>query len=82
MNGGYAGEFYLYHLDDGLTLLVEPDENIAPNLEHFKKFRNNFSKKMFRGLHTIILKENEELIPVPIENTAEFYEGLYFLIKN
>ena len=37
MNGGYAGEFYLYHLDDGLTLLVEPDENIAPNLEHFKR---------------------------------------------
>jgi len=79
MKGGFAGKFYIYHLDDDQTLLVDPDEDISPNFEHFKRDRKNFSEQMFRGLHTIILKKNEELIPVPIKNTAEFYEGLYFL---
>ena len=81
MESGFVGEFYMYNLEDHQILLVDTDEDIVPNFEHFKKFRKNFSEQMFRGLRTIVLNKNEELSPVKIKNSNEFYEGLYFLIK-
>ncbi len=79
MGKGFVGEFYVYHLDREHTLLVDPDEEITPNFERYKKLWNSYSENMFRGLRSIVLKENEELIPVKLDNSDEYYEGLYFL---
>lgn len=79
MEPGFVGEFYVYYLDDQHRLLVDPNEEIAPNFEHYKRNKKKFSAEMFRGLRSIVLKKNEKLLPVKIKDSDGFYEGLYIL---
>ncbi|NOX16721.1 MAG: hypothetical protein GXO87_00350 [Chlorobi bacterium] len=78
---GFVGEFYFYKTRNGETLIVDPDPDIEANLKLFQKERPEFKKNSFRGMKAIVLKEGEQLAPVPVKNSNEYYEGLYFLIK-
>jgi hypothetical protein len=78
---GLIGEFYIYKSKNGETLVVDPDPDIEANLKLFQQEKTEFNKKSFRGLKAVVLKEDEELIPVRVKNSDEFYEGLYYLVK-
>lgn len=78
---GFVGEFYFYRLENGETLVVDPDPDIKANFKLFQKERPEYNKDTFRGLKAVVLKEEDELVPVRLKNSEEYFEGLYFLVK-
>ena len=78
---GLIGEFYFYKLKSGEILVVDPDPDIKANFKLFQKEKPEFNKKSFRGLKAVVLKKDEELVPVCVKDSDEFYEGLYYLVK-
>ncbi len=78
---GFVGEFYFYRLENGETLVVDPDPDIEANFKLFQKERPEFNKNTFRGLKAVVLKKGDELLPVRLRKSDEYFEGLYFLAK-
>lgn len=78
MSEGLLGEFFCYQLDKDKMLIVDPCEEAQINFELFRKNSNAISELKYRGKKTIVLKNNEKILPVSTNERNEFYEGLYF----
>ena len=59
----------------------EATKNKENHVKLFQKERPEYNKDTFRGLKAVVLKEEDELVPVCLKNSEEYFEGLYFLVK-
>lgn len=80
MEKGYLGEFLVYQLNNGKILLVDPSDEISANFELFKGQSSEINENSFKGIKSIILKSNEKLSPVKIDENSGFFEGLYYKV--
>jgi hypothetical protein len=74
---GFIGEFNIYLLKNDKIPLVDPDPDNQSNFELFKKGTSQLTDDSVRRLRLVVLEENESLLPVQVEGTEDFYEGLY-----